>query len=57
MIQKIKDSEKAVTKNHNNIKYRIRKQEEKEHDALLKQYLDEDQEPLREDGNLRRSTD
>lgn len=57
MIQKIKDKERAVTKNHNDIKYRIRKQEEDEANDLLKEFMEQSEEHLYEDRELRGSTD
>lgn len=47
VIKKIKESDQALSKNNGeSVKYRIRKQQEKEANELLKQSIDEDEDVL-----------
>lgn len=47
VIKKTKESEHSLSKNNGeSVKYRIRKQEEKEHEELIDEYLDGDEDLL-----------
>lgn len=47
VLKKIKESEHALSKNNGeSVKYRIRKQEEREHNELIDEFLDEPEDLL-----------